>query len=411
MHQSIHSSSVVSTNKCKDINETQNMIGESIDAIADALQLSQNQLHGFGYSSGLLGKVLFFYYYSEYTANSSYAQWAENLLTKAIRKVSKPYQGRNYYKEVSELGIFIEYMSANNLLQTDTDKLLTPLDPVQIVGMEAALKQNNFDPSNGALAAGLYFLARSQSSSQAHVYLYQLTEALLAMGHTNEKRHLFWKSQLFGTENIYLGISHGLALIILFLCRMYKLSILPDKCKHAIHHTVMYILSQERDYRKEGYFFPNIVGEAAKTTRLGLCYGDMGVGYSLYQASVILQDDSLQKKAIEIFDFSAERIDPEQSLVRDAGILYGASGVALLFDRMFDLTQRSLYKQAASYWYQSIPSYSVTTNATAGYQGVFNQAFDHTNIAFMEGIAGIGCTLIKYTDRDNYCFDDLIWLI
>ena len=277
-------------------------IGKNIADIAACLALPENQLQEFGYSGGLLGKALFFLYYGAYTEDNTYLRGAGKLLNQSISKLAGPYKGRNYYKEAAELGTFLEYMKTNGLVDDSSGKILSAIDEAQAKGIEEALTLNTFDPQNGALVGGLYFLARSRSSEAARCQLENLALALIALSLQDPCGNLYWRSQLFSSGNIYLGISHGMAIIVLYLCRMCEMDILADRCRETMHKAVSYMLSHQQDYQRDGCFFPDIVGETPSKTRLGLCYGDMGVGYSLYRAGGVLNDDRIRQKALQVFD-------------------------------------------------------------------------------------------------------------
>jgi lantibiotic biosynthesis protein len=380
-----------------------------LDQIAECLSLPQNSLTTFGYSNGLLGKALFFAYYSAFTEDDKYGEWSGKIITTAIKKVIEPYEGKNLYKELSELGIFLEYAKENNLLNIDTNQILLGADKMMHEFLEGAMEKEDFDPYTGALMCGSYFLGRSRTKPEYAHTLEKITIWLGQIAHQDQDGNIYWVSKLFKKDNIYLGMSHGLASIMVFLCRVYEMGIQQKLVRKLLVGTAHYILSKELDFEEEGYHFPNIVDEKGVTS-LGLCYGDMGTAYALLRAGMILEEENLTSKAISIFRNCASRQEFSQAGIKDAGILYGASGVALMFDKVYEMTQIHEFFDIATYWYENIADFDTHSNLTAGFSGFFNQHFKHTNIAFMEGIAGIGCTLIKYSDRENYNFDELIWL-
>lgn len=385
-------------------------VAPTVHRIADCLSNPAGELTSFGYANGLLGTALFWTYYAHFANDDSGNERSRRLLTEAIRCVTQPYTGRNFPKELAELGIFLEYAKANNLLDIDTNMLLTGADQLLAKTVKECLARRDFDPYSGALSMGSYFIGRLPSQDSARVHMAELVVGLRQIAVTNEAGQLYWPSQLFGDDRIYLGLSHGTAAILVFLSRAVESGIQASLATDTIQRAVGYLLAQQQDYRQVGSFYPNIVGETGQPTRLGLCYGDMGVAYSLLRAARVLNDASLEQQARTIFTVSATRRSPATSGINDAGILYGAAGTALLFDKAYELTGQPDLDEAARYWYERIPEFAVHHNATAGFQGTFNQHFPHTNWAFMEGIAGIGVTLMKYAQRDNYSFNELIWL-
>lgn len=381
-----------------------------LEKIAECLTLSDNKLTTFGYANGLLGKSLFFSYYAAFTENLTYNDWASKTLTASINKLTEPYEGKSFYKELSELGIFLEYARANNILNVETNQILSGIDKIMEKMLEKAMDEKDFDPYTGALMYGSYFLGRSKSKPLLIPMLEKITIWLGKISKKDHQGNVFWVSKLFDKNNIYLGISHGLAAIMIYLCRVYEMGIQREMVKEMLINTSKYILKNELDFSTSGYHFPNIVNEENGRTTLGLCYGDMGVGYSLLRAGILLKNEKITNKALSIFHNCATRKEFSEAGIRDAGILYGASGVALMFDKVYEMTRIREFYDVATDWYEKIIDFSNNENLTAGFEGHFNQHFKHTNIAFMEGMVGIGCTLIKYSDRENYSFDELIWL-
>ncbi|UHG94940.1 lanthionine synthetase LanC family protein [Spirosoma oryzicola] len=383
----------------------------TIHRIADCLALPTNQLTAFGYTNGLLGKVLFWAYYADFAGDETANKHAQTLLTEAIHRVTQPYLGRNYPKELAELGIFLEYARANNVIEIETNELLSGSDFLLTNVMKSALERRDFDPYTGALGPGFYFLSRVASQDSVRQSIADLVVGLRAIAVTDQVGHLFWPSKLFGDDRIYLGLSHGSAALILFLCRAVELGIQADLAADTIRRAVGFLFVQKQNYQQVGSYFPDILSEKPERSRLGLCYGDMGTGYSLLRAAQVLKDTLIEEEALEVLTFSATRRTTTESGIRDAGILYGASGTALIFDKVYELTGQPEFDEAARYWYERITDFATYDNTTAGFQGVFNQHFSHTNTSFIEGIAGIGATLMKYSQRDNYSFDELIWLL
>jgi lantibiotic biosynthesis protein len=261
-----------------------------LDKIAECLTLPENKLSTFGYTNGLIGKTLFFTYYAAFTEDSKYNDWAGKILSASIRKITEPYEGRSFYKELAEIGIFLEYAQANNIIEIDTNSILSGIDGMIEDVLSKAIQDEDFDPYTGGLMAGMYFLARSKSKAEIIPVLEKITLWLSDIARKDDHENTYWVSKLFDKNNIYLGISHGLAIVMIYLCRMYEMGIQRIVVKEMLLSTSEYILSKELDFAADGYHFPNIVNEEKGRTSLGLCYGDMGVAYALLRVGELLEN-------------------------------------------------------------------------------------------------------------------------
>ncbi len=381
-----------------------------IDKIAVVLKEKRDVYSSFGYTKGLLGNAVFLFHYAQFKNLPEYAQVAETFITESVVRLNETIsKSEKFVKDFAELGMFLEYAQLKEWIDFDFSDVSEYIDSYLIAFAKNRLSLGDFDPYTGGLLAGHYFLHRSDDVMRINITVIINSLEILAV--SDEKDGLYWKSKLFDDDRIYLGLSHGLAVIIVFLCKAYENDIEVEKCKKMIAGAVNYIFSHQQDITQKGCFFPDIIGQPDKG-RLGLCYGDMGVIYALFRAGTILESKAIQLKATELMLQTTTRKTSDTNGIKDAGILYGASGVALIYDKMYRLTNNYIFFESAKEWFDTISLYrkeSPKDDGTLGFEGYFNQHFSNTNYSFMEGIAGIGTTLMKAIDK-NMAFDKLIWL-
>lgn len=381
-----------------------------IEQIADVLQNEREVLSNFGYTKGLLGSAVFFYSYAKFQNEPAFTQIADSFIEESLARLnSSIVKNEKLGKDFAELGIFLEYAQTQGWGEFDSSEIIEYTDSYFAAFAQNRLSLGDFDPYTGGLLAGHYFLHRSDDAQRINISV--IINHLEKLAVYDNHSGLYWKSKLFDDDRIYLGLSHGLAAIIVFLSCAEERGIDTDICKKLISGAVNYILSYQQAVEVKGCFFPDIVGEADKG-RLGLCYGDMGVIYALYRAGMVLNDEALKANAVALMVQTTTRKTVDTNGIKDAGILYGASGVALIYDKMYRLTHNATFYDSANAWYDAIISYQKETSkhkSTLGFEGFFNQHFAHTNYSFMEGLAGIGTTLMRAADKSTP-FDKLIWL-
>lgn len=380
-----------------------------IDEIANKLFIIKDKLNSFGYSDGTLGLSLFFKFYSIHTEEEEYNKISLELLEKTFCQIKKRRLIDNcFFNQLSETGIFLEFFKQKAEVYIDVNNILAPIDRILYKNMLDHLNDKNYDPYTGALSAGIYFLNRLNSSEFVIPYLEKLIIGIHKMALKDNNGGYFWTSKLFNDDRVYLGLSHGSAGIILFLCQAYRNNILKDECQAIIRKSVKYTMNHKLDGINE---FPDIVGQESVQTRLCLAYGDLGIAYALLLSSEVLNDLTLKDSAIKVFQRAIQRKTKENTLIGDASLRYGAAGVAAIYNKVYDITQMNDFEKTAQYWYQQIPSYSKSNDNFAGFRSVFNQSSFSTNFSFMEGISGIGASLMKSIDlNDRISFDGLLWL-
>ena len=381
-----------------------------VAACAEEIARHEDKFSGFGYTRGILGAALFNFYYGRYTQDDSYAKKAHAQVDEAILRVND--NSSTYFLDLTELGIFLEFVTEHQFSQAyDTNLFFVDVDKAikkQIARNLASENAGGF--TNGALSLGRYLLGRLRSTDAVVESLHELTEGLerLAVPTPNG---IYWRSKLFTDERIYLTMPHGSAATILFLTRLWEEGLQTTRIHSLIEQGIAYLVSRRRDPLQYGSFFGDMVHLSEKPARLSLCYGDLGVGYSLLRASQTLQLDQHLPLALDILHFSANRRERPQTLLGDAGILYGASGLALTFDKVYRLTKNPVFAETSQYWLNQIPAWQTDYPDFLGFQSQYNSDMLNTGVSVYEGLAGIGLTLMQQQDPQLPSFSDLIWLL
>lgn len=120
--------------------------------------------------------------------------------------------------------------------------------------------------------------------------------------------------------------------IIIFLSNCYKQGIEKEKSYYMINEAIRFINTFK--LKNELSLYP-INSMTKRPSRLAWCYGDLGIGLSLWTAGKNLGIKSFQEEAYEVFDSLLKGKNAYENNVIDAGICHGTSGVALLFNRFY----------------------------------------------------------------------------
>ena len=383
---------------------------QQVDEIAEKLLQLKNQLPTFGLSNGKSGIALFYCYYATFKNDNAYLSVADDILAECFENISsKNYTGHNYFRELAEFGIFLEFAQKNQWIESEIEPFLSSID-VHLYGyMQKKLAQNNLDVYAGALLSGEYFLNRNSSSEIAQKALKELVYSIDKIKDINEQGDYYWKSPIFNDDRVYTGITHGSAMIINFLCKVSERNIEEKLCHKLIVGAVNF-LKQHQGNDDSKALFPNMIGEKSGDIQLSFCYGDLGTSYSLWKAAKLLNDKDSESEIIQILHRLGQLDSAKFGQILDAEITYGAAGVATIFDKIARLNNDILFESYANHWYQKIPQFATYQNEMLGYRAIFNQYSPATNIGFGEGIAGIGIGLMRYLNKKMPPIYELIGL-
>ena len=381
-----------------------------ISEIYQAVEANQGQLTSFGFSRGFLGVSVLNFLYGVHSGQQRYMDLARQTFDKACDMIDSDLN-KSYPQDFAELGTVSQYLHEAGVLDLEPNMFLEDVDTILLKKMRYELSQKNIGGYvNGALGYGLYFLQRSRyDRGSMEPVLRELIRGILDCAiHTDNG--CYWLSRLKSAkETTYLSFPHGSAAVLLFLARIVEMGLYPaSRLVQTVGDAIKYI--ETHRVQNETYQFIDIV-EAPHRSRLALCYGDMGIGYMLLRVGSAFNNKGAFEEGLAILRACAARRQESDTGVQDASVLFGATGLALMFDRVGQITEDALMKETADFWYSEIFKYDRSTDGYAGFKAAYNQWHTHTNLAFSEGIIGIGCGLIKGLNPEKVNFDDLLWLL
>lgn len=378
--------------------------------ISETVPQLEDRFKYLGYNSGMMGLVIFYCYLARYTDNSSYLKKAEHILYKAIDNIN-PLAHKGFasifFRELVDIGITIHYLNFNGLLKVEANDFLEQLDDILYGFMIRKISEGDLNVFTGALAAGHYFLTRIRVLPGTRFYLEELVNGIEENALQDESGNYYWKWPYFKSEGVYLGLSCGSAMMLTFLAALYENDISPNKVANIVKRASAYIIYHKRKFNKS--CFPILVGE--KVTVRSLLHGDLGTCYGLLRAANVLTSQELEQETLNILYNCCKRREKEDTLIDDASVFYGASGVALLFGKIYRITNCYTFHETATYWHKKIISFRQYENEFSGFRARFNQKYPHTNAGFSEGIIGIGMVLMKHLDKDLPSLDPLVGLL
>jgi len=368
---------------------------EKLRAIADFLLANRAELPASpGLSGGRLGAFLFLHTYATLTENETYAAGAAEILLTAIKVLpSYPVTSPLYYRELAEAGTVISYLREQHYLDESFELVLEKIDHLLLPGIALLTKQELFDPFMGYLPAATYLLGRRTAGAEQAVQ--QVLDTLLRT-YEEEAQGGFWRSYLFGKNQVYTGWSHGIAAVLLFLAKVlqaggtYRLT----ELQAAMRGASRYLLAHQTTNGLN--LFPDVVGQPGPSNTLNLCYGDLGIGFALLQTSQALAEETLHTAALAVLTSAAYRRGAPECRVPDASLIYGASGNSLFFKQLYQTMQRPAFQEAAAYWHQQAHRLSQQPGCVAGYKGHYNQQTASAHYSLFEGAAGYGLALLEY---------------
>ena len=141
-----------------------------------------------------------------------------------------------------------------------------------------------------------------------------------------------------GETGYNISLSHGMSSIAAFLIQLFKLNFAKDRTVNLLTGTVNYILDQITYSKESLSYFPVFSKESSpgnRNSRLGWCYGDLGIAHILWQAAIVLKNKELENVSMQILRYNTNRRDLKENAIKDAGLCHGSAGVSYIFWNLF----------------------------------------------------------------------------
>lgn len=367
-----------------------------------------------GLFDGYSGVALFQFCCAE-ILNSDYCL---SMACKSVDRIMN-YIGQKEYKSISfcsglsGFAWMLQYIDQKNMLylQNLSDVFLT-IDEILCREIDKYIGINFWDYLHGYIGIGIYALERYYSSEYLMIALDKILNIIEKSVEWVDDNCCRWKSiidyknQLFGYN---VCLSHGLAGLLRFLTLVYTKGILKDRVYPLIEGCFKFLWSQRMDVLKNGSFFPthSLDVSYGLKSRLGWCYGDLGIIISLYYVSDIIDRIDLKVKSLDMLHYIAiNRRDLLKNDVADACFCHGTSGILQIFYRMWIITGDVEFKNAADYWFNETLKMARFEDGVLGYKAycgtkrVYKNEYDLLN-----GVSGIGLVLLYYCESKNPDWD------
>lgn len=381
---------------------------EKLQQIQVAIKNNYKSNKNIGVLSGISGIALFQYYYSKFLKKQDPADLGAEIIYEVVKRINNGYLFPTFCTGIAGAGWVLDLLQEENYIEVNNDSLLPQLDDYLFEVMENDVKNQHFDFLHGALGYGYYFLKRyenTQSEKLKKKYREKLIFLLLALKNSAKKgnNRIWWEYELNAKEKIYganLSLSHGMSSIVIFLCKLHPYDDFKKLTKDLLIGSVTYILKARYKDVHSTSLYPSWIYKKDnhyENTRLAWCYGDLGVGLSIYHTAKTLRNTEYKKIALQIFKHSAKRRDYQETRICDAGLCHGVYGIVAIFKYIFTETKETIFKEALEFWINEAVTMAVHEDGYAGYKqwrGDDEQWENKTNL--LEGVAGIGLAIITY---------------
>lgn len=381
---------------------------------------------------GKAGTLLFNFTYLQHTGNPALSQYLNEIvqeLAEGAIVATEP----AFCNGKAGINWVFAYLFKKDLLNLSDWQLLCDQDgELEEIAIKM-LENGNYDFLYGALGIAWYLLYTQKDYGHFLKNLFQLLKHLESESAAKNIIPLFDHQRYQpAPDRVDMGLSHGITSILKFCLQSYAQNMCAEEAK-SLAEKIINFLTEHAHSGEALSFFPNFVrvnvaedgkgvsrvgasddkdtSEARQEqgqSRLAWCYGDLGIGYILYQAGILFNNGEIAKFALQVLTHCTRRKTDPDTMLKDSGICHGSAGIAHIFNKVWHDTRQPVFKDACDYWIQKTLDMAIYSDGFAGYKKYGGSTGEYEKTpALIDGVAGIGLVLLSYLTGDfswDYCF-------
>jgi len=362
------------------------------------------------YRTGLLndlgGLSLFSFYYGHQFDDTDSLNKGEELTNDILLNISTSLKHGDikYSSGTTGFAWLLKFFNKEGFVDFEAKDVLSDLDEIIYNFAIRELDKGNFDFLHGAMGALHYFLTDAEDLND---YAKGIISKLHSIVEYTPEGKMYWP--FFGItdphkleKSINFGLAHGQPAVVSILSKAYRLNTDNSILKELIENTTQTIIDYKyQDERNSLY--PSTIHALQKSSyysrgsRMGWCYGDLGIAVALWDVGEALENRSFQSEALECLEKSALRRDLQGGFVRDAAICHGSAGIMYIFNKFSFLDNGNTYKDEAEYWKNISANLLNTDNdkLITGHCAWNNNTEHYNDFGFLQGISGVGLSFLS----------------
>jgi lantibiotic biosynthesis protein len=371
---------------------------DKIEELSNFLLEYSNNVNITSLYMGSPGEALFLHAYNLIDNRDSQKNRIEININNVIHDIQNdPNPNYTFCSGLAGVVWLLNYLREKKYCQFDDD-FFEDIDYILATKALEYLSYGQYDFLHGGGGIIFTLLERPEKNKELLIALTQtLLNIRIQYNGSKTWRYFTYEKEKRNQIHISLGLSHGIPSLMVLLGKLYRANILQEECLIAINESYNFLkqLKNSQQDEKNYAFYPTLLidNESIKhTSRLGWCYGDLGIGIGLYTCGKNINNKEMMEEAISIYDYYCTKINDPKFGLADCSFCHGTAGVAHLFYRMYLNTTNENYKQAADYWIKILLEMGIHQDGYAGYKYWTKEGWQNKS-DLLEGIIGVGLVL------------------
>ncbi|WP_378187565.1 lanthionine synthetase LanC family protein [Aquimarina sp. W85] len=357
-----------------------------------------------------LGVLIFEATLYRYSKEEIYKQKALELFNTLIKVFGDRELGSGFLEGFEGIFYTVQYLQTCKIIEDESS--LEGLEDYLIQSLQIDFKTNNFDPIHGSIGKLHYYInSKTQSSEKVNDLIHQFLTSLYENREETEQG-IYWYDENEETKGlINLGLAHGLPGILAFLIRLKELKYEHQLLDILIDGIIKSLFNFKNNISRISNF-PDYhtvdINQRNLNSRLGWCYGDLGITNTLLYATKILQREDLKEKTYKLLRTIIPRRIGNSGLDHfedysflDTGFCHGLSGIAFMMQKINHKVDSPIIEKRIDFWKKELLKNLNTQLALEGdiylpwYRQDKEKTYTLDKASILNGLCGTGLVLLS----------------
>ena len=355
-----------------------------------------------GYKYGRSGDILLYAFLYKITRKEVFYEKLVAELEEVLYLFSNDlFEGRRF-EEIADFGRVCFSLESLGLLDIeDFGNVIDRINTLLRKDLKVLLAGNSFHYCNGLLAVAYYFIESDPHHFKEEIdAIIQWIDERAQPSNDNSR---YWVTPFLSdrpdlaylNNKIWLGNVHGILSIVRFLLLCKKTGFDHAICERNIREGVNYVLEHYNQQARGLHSFPEYIGVIpSEPPLLQWNYGSFNILFSLATYAAEYVPPNVYNEIID----SLLKIPDSGDYVCDfSSICYGTAGVALVYNKLYRVTNIPAFNVIAEQW----------RNKTYSSLQTENEEFDD---GFLIGRCGTLAAILLLDHRETNLIDNFIYL-
>ena len=352
---------------------------------------------------GKPGVALTFAWLGNFFPDKQYMDIAFELLDQLIDDLGNTEWSPDRGAELAGAAFVLQHLQNNGIIDENDDLGLEAVDEFLLTSAPYFAGNRNWDPLLGITPMGIYFLERYRKTGNPQP-LEIITGLLIGLSSKYEGYDVWITPGHYYQPNdcLNFGMAHGMPGLISFLSKVYATGIKTGELEPMVNSCIQFLLSKQNPADSvsqfPSYIFPELNEDESKLSRLGWCYGDLGMSFALIHWGMATAQPELIKQGTA-FALNTTSRSMESIACTDAPLCHGSAGLVHQYNRLYGYTNEPAFKAAAQVWIKNtLEHYYLPGKGVGGYPFMTydeekKATFPKSNASLLEGAAGVALAL------------------